>query len=765
MNYIVKNNAELTALLSSATSPFLTSGDVVSLQHNPEEKYTITITEFTKTSVFSDVEFNSFGDVSAVVSNIQVSTSKNQNLTFNNLIVDSFNSSKASWMADVYVSGGTRGFILKNSKLISTAKTYLDVNYSKEEVAQNAILLRNCYECIISNNEISHYNHGISILDVDTFTINKNNIHHMQGDGIRGGGWINCDISENHIHDFFGSSGSVNHMDMIQLWAVSATNYISSDVYIRRNILNAAVGCGTQSIFMRNEKVDQGLVDSSWYWKNIEISDNIIHNSHAHGITVAETIGLMIKNNTLIYDGLINPPMSLSRPSININKNCIDVTVTNNICNSINGPDDMISDNNLELNYDDSFDTNHPSKIFINGMMNGDGNLSNLRLVPTMSGKNLGAVDSQFDMHTSTAQFVVFKTEGSYYKYSFDSTLSVLNGDFLYNQYIRYTPIWSIEGLLYEAHGPILEFEFQNSGVYEIILKIVDVDGEIVSENFSYLKVESSMLLDLYVDTEGVVDHSDYNSTIVQPNPIIDGNTSSFFIGDTSILSVSKANKQLYNLPKFTYGMDIKRVEDLKTVGAGGLFFIHTAFNTYITETGDIKVDFINRDNVKFTAVSNTQPLNDSEQHNLIISYDGLDNKVLNVYIDDTLVASTFAEGYTQPYENWSLSFGYPWNGGGVHCWISNVYMSGDCFEKFELEEPNEASANVNSTNETGGSTEIPVSGNTSIDPVSNEEIVGETTSPEVEISSDIDNLINILRILDENGLKDKYEININIKL
>ena len=58
----------------------------------------------------------------------------------------------------------------------------------------------------------------------------------------------------------------------------------------------------TQSIFMRNEVVDQGLAGANMYYQNVLIENNIIYNAHTHGITVGETIGLTIDHNTALTE-------------------------------------------------------------------------------------------------------------------------------------------------------------------------------------------------------------------------------------------------------------------------------------------------------------------------------------------------------------------------------------------------------------------------------------------------------------------------------
>ena len=91
---------------------------------------------------------------------------------------------------------------------------------------------------------------------------------------------------------------------MIQFWT-SGTTSPSTNITIRGNILNSGAGDWTRSIFMRNEMVDLGLAGDEMFYQNILIENNVIYNAHAHGITVGETDGLTIRNNTILYNPAI----------------------------------------------------------------------------------------------------------------------------------------------------------------------------------------------------------------------------------------------------------------------------------------------------------------------------------------------------------------------------------------------------------------------------------------------------------------------------
>ncbi|MFN3938086.1 MAG: right-handed parallel beta-helix repeat-containing protein, partial [Gemmobacter sp.] len=129
--------------------------------------------------------------------------------------------------------------------------------------------------------------------------VRENEIHSVRSDGMNFASVQRVLIEGNHIHSFRTSRTSGDHPDMIQFWT-AGTERPTTDVVIRNNILNAGRGSFSQSIFMRNEVVDSGRAGREMFYRNIEIAGNVIINSHLHGITVGETEGLVIRNNTML---------------------------------------------------------------------------------------------------------------------------------------------------------------------------------------------------------------------------------------------------------------------------------------------------------------------------------------------------------------------------------------------------------------------------------------------------------------------------------
>ena len=200
--------------------------------------------------------------------------------------------------------------------------------------------VRGSQNIVIENNEFFDFGRGIVFSKSSDLIVSGNDLHAMSSDGMDFAQVQNVLIEGNFLHDFEYSPGTTSHPDMIQFWT-SGTDMPSGNITIRGNRLDVGDGDWTQSIFMRNERVDTGEAGKEMYYYNILIEDNVIANSHVHGITVGETKGLTIRNNTLVHAGtdmgaVIN---GVQVPAIRVADKATGVTVIDNITSAVHGHD------------------------------------------------------------------------------------------------------------------------------------------------------------------------------------------------------------------------------------------------------------------------------------------------------------------------------------------------------------------------------------------------------------------------------------------
>ena len=150
----------------------------------------------------------------------------------------------------------------------------------------------------VEGSEFVNWYRGAFVYESKNIVISDNEISKIRSDGLNFAQVQNVLIEGNNIHDFRAAPNSGDHGDMIQFWT-SGTTSPSTGITIRGNTLDVGQGTWTQTIFMRNELVDQGKAGASMYYQDVVIENNKIINNHLHGITVGETDGLVVQNNSL----------------------------------------------------------------------------------------------------------------------------------------------------------------------------------------------------------------------------------------------------------------------------------------------------------------------------------------------------------------------------------------------------------------------------------------------------------------------------------
>jgi len=216
-----------------------------------------------------------------------------------------------------------------------------------------ALTIRDSADIRVENNEINGFYCGVTFNGIRGLLVAGNDVHSMRMDGLKFAQVTDVVIKDNYIHDFNRSKSSADHADMIQFWTAETTQP-SRNITIRDNILNSGTGWYTQSIFMRNDMVDKGKAGPEMFYRDITIENNVIVNAHANGITVGETNGLTIRNNTLIRNRLSQGTKQKDEnwiPKIRVSQRADAVTIRSNVVGKIMGyklqPGWNVSDNVL----------------------------------------------------------------------------------------------------------------------------------------------------------------------------------------------------------------------------------------------------------------------------------------------------------------------------------------------------------------------------------------------------------------------------------
>lgn len=196
-----------------------------------------------------------------------------------------------------------------------------------------ALTIRDSRDITIEQSEIRGYERGIVLSGTDDISIRDNHLHRLRHDGIVMAAVRRVRIDGNRIDDFDRVAASADHPDMIQMFT-TGTDYPSEDVRITGNLLLSGHGLWTQSIHLRNERVDMADAGTEMFYRDIEISGNVIANAHLNGILVGETDGLKILRNTLIRNDRAAGPRfteALATPLIRVTQASRDVVIENNV--------------------------------------------------------------------------------------------------------------------------------------------------------------------------------------------------------------------------------------------------------------------------------------------------------------------------------------------------------------------------------------------------------------------------------------------------
>lgn len=196
-----------------------------------------------------------------------------------------------------------------------------------------ALTIRDSQEITVEDSEFRKFERGIVLSGSDDITIRGSHLHRLRHDGIAMAAVRRVRIEGNRIGNFDRPPASADHPDMIQMFS-TGTDRPSEDIRIADNLLLSGHGLWTQSIHLRNERVDQGEVGPEMFYRDIEISGNVIANAHLNGILVGETQGLVIRRNTLIRNDHSAAPGftdALATPLIRVAPAARDVVVEHNV--------------------------------------------------------------------------------------------------------------------------------------------------------------------------------------------------------------------------------------------------------------------------------------------------------------------------------------------------------------------------------------------------------------------------------------------------
>ena len=502
--------------------------------------------------------------------------------------------------------------------------------------------------------EFSTFETAISVTGSRNVTLRDSEFRDMSGDATKFSDVQGMLIENNLITQFRANPDNTMHRDMIQfLNPAPATR--STDVTIRGNILDSGTGAWTQSIFINNEAVVKGGAGKASQHQNILVEDNLIYNSQLHGIYVAGTDGVTVRDNTVLHNIADGDFRNVSVPKINVDGTSSDVEILNNIVNSItNGStlgkrsDWKIADN-LFAQRTDPLGANYYQDLFVAADRPG-APLEALQALPggLIQKLGVGAAMTRFnstpDSLTALARHIA---DGGIHV--FDASLTAGPDGFVggAGKYI-----WDF-GDGKSATGRIVTHDYATPGDYDVTLTVTHDGKTDVFE--AVARDEDPTLLSLRFGKTGLEDVSSYDTPVVLRGPAIPQKEGQFHLDDDNFAMIDRAQSaHLHALQDFTIEFDIQR--DSASGGTGRIMMIRQSWAVEMTDDGKLVFEVTNNSGKTTELVAKTA-IRDTAWHEVSIAYDALDGRA-SIMIDGKAEGSVAVSGPTPSMSSWGLVIG-----------------------------------------------------------------------------------------------------------
>ncbi|WP_374579282.1 right-handed parallel beta-helix repeat-containing protein [Phenylobacterium sp.] len=151
------------------------------------------------------------------------------------------------------------------------------------------LTLRESAEVSVSGSVFHGLQHGLSILDCTGVLVAGNRFHHLQTDGVRGGGVSGLAVTANRFSDFFPAQG--DHPDAVQLWTTN-TMASAQGIIIADNVIVRGEGAAVQGVFLRDQV-------KTLPYRDVSIARNLILGGLYNGLMIEGGDGVVIEGNVV----------------------------------------------------------------------------------------------------------------------------------------------------------------------------------------------------------------------------------------------------------------------------------------------------------------------------------------------------------------------------------------------------------------------------------------------------------------------------------
>lgn len=581
---------------------------------------------------------------------------------------------------DIKVNGGRNVEIVGNT-MHGTADGFLSEDGTATQ-GNSLASVRASSNMLFSDNTVSNYLHGFGVLDSTGLIFTNNDVSQLQGDGFRGGGLNNAVISDNHMHDFLGSTQTMNHSDMIQLWG-TWTQSPNRDITISGNLLDAGNDAATQGIFIMNEWFSKAGSPAAGYFQNISITDNVVHNAAPNGIAVSHTQGLEITNNTVLWDELATTKTKATSPGKGVApwiavSNTPDAKISGNISDRLLVRDktlvlEDVLQQNLLLSYTDPTSDTYAYDIFVNLGYAGDFDSRDLMLrADSPFYGNFGARSSSYmDPDSSlTAAISPQVLDGNVLAIELSAENSQIHGTGVAAGTL--TAVWTFEDGSQQI-GTTTQRVFDQPGDHLVRLDISDGAGN-TDTVIRTIHVDDPVLFDINFSNNGQ-DFSGHASQTSVNDPqnqgFVAGLTGEgFHLTGSNAFRIDNSNQQIYALDRFDIDFAVRMDTAMEY---GGLLDLHSILGLSVEKTGALSFKLVT-DAGHFAMKTAAGVMSNTAWHDVNVHYDTTE-ALMSLSVDGVTLAQSAATGTTASQTPWSLVVGAPW-AVSVHAVVDDLVMT-----------------------------------------------------------------------------------------
>ncbi|WP_103336427.1 right-handed parallel beta-helix repeat-containing protein [Pseudotabrizicola formosa] len=520
-------------------------------------------------------------------------------------------------------------------------------------------------EIRLEANEIRDFYRGLVIGDTVDMAVVRNDIHSMRMDGMNLAQVERVLIEENLIRDFTRALDSDDHADMIQFWT-NKTERPNRDITIRNNVLNSGLGGYTQSIFMRNEEVDTGRAGAEMYYQDVLIEGNVIINAHMHGITVGETDGLIIRNNSVLHNARSDgrrQNINLWTPQVRVAGTARNVRIEHNVLHKISGNEgqaDWTVRNNFEVQDRFANQPNHYNALFISPINGDPRDIGSFRYLPggALAGSGLGAALLD-DASTAVLPEVDLSGLGPAVRTLPDPdrpnrfTFDIAEGSSKAGLDLTGArAVWDF-GNGSRAEGSTVSHTFDTPGLVNVLLTLTLADGQVQTSSARVTPRRPEVIE--YDPQTGLITSFVEETPRALDVPVQVGSLK--LGGGNALITVPRESL----LPVFgarRFSLQTRLRTDGSYKAAGVVFHLHKTLLVTISGRGTVDVEFTTETARLLKLSTPPLPILAGDWVDLAIDYSDSD-QMLRVLVDGKVVAQGRSSGPLRPLEYWGLSLGH----------------------------------------------------------------------------------------------------------